>query len=135
MTDAASYREHASKIRRLVAGVRGHAATSALLLADEYELRAAELEGKPAAAAYLGHADRVGELIASERANINALIAEEADLAARLDRTRQQRAIAEARVDAMLLTARLLDMPDPARSRTLLDSARASQEPPAAANN
>ena len=66
----------------------------------------------------IGHqrlADRVGELIAVERANINTLIAEEADLAARLDRTRQQRAIAEARVDAMLLTARLFDMPDPAR--------------------
>ena len=135
MTDAASYREHASKIRRLVAGVRGHAATSALLLADEYELRAAQLEGKPAATLYLGQADRVGELISAERANINTLIAEEADLAARLDRTRQQRAIAEARIDAMLLTARLLDMPDPARPNGAVPTFRdVNAEPQVVAN-
>jgi hypothetical protein len=116
VTDADDYREHAAKIRRLVAGVRGHAATAALLLAEEYESRAAQLEGKPAAASYLGNADRVGELVARERAGLEALTVLENDLAAQLARARQQRAIAEARIDAILATARLLDMPAPVRT-------------------
>ena len=118
MTDADDYREHAAKIRRLVAGVRGHAATAALLLADEYESRATQLEGKPAAASYLGNADRVGELIARERAGVDALVVLETDLASQLARTREKRAIAEARIDAILATARLLDMPAPVRGTT-----------------
>ncbi|WP_419814226.1 hypothetical protein [Glacieibacterium sp.] len=118
MTDADDYREHAAKIRRLVAGVRGHAATAALLLADEYESRATQLEGKPAAASYLGNADRVGELIARERAGVDALVVLETDLASQLARTREKRAIAEARIDAILATARLLDMPAPVRGNT-----------------
>ncbi len=112
LNDAAAYREHAAKIRRLVAGVRGHAATAALLLADEYEARAIQLEGKPAAASYLASADRIGELIAEHRSNIAAIAAREADLTAELAQARQRRALAEARVEGILHAACLFDMPD-----------------------
>ena len=134
VTDADDYREHAAKIRRLVAGVRGHAATAALLLADEYEARAVQLEGKPAAASYLGNADRVGELIARERAGVDALTVLENDLANQLNRTRQQRAVAEARIDAILATARLLDMPAPIRTTPPASFTEAAMAVPPTAN-
>ena len=116
MNDAAAYREHAAKIRRLISGVRGHAATAALLLADEYEARAIQLEGKPAASSYLASADRIGELIAAQRAEIAGLMVRESELAADLALARQHRALAEARVDGILSAARLFDMPDLPRS-------------------
>ena len=115
MTDADNYRQHAEKIRRLVAGVRGHAATAALLLADEYDARADHLDGRPAAAAYIGNVERIGELVAHERETLDALAIREADLQAQLVRVRQQRVVAEARVDAILQTARILDVPEPPR--------------------
>lgn len=115
MSDASDYRQHAAKIRRLVAGVRGHAATAALLLADEYEARAAQLEGRPVAAAYVGNIEKIGELIATEREAIDALVIREAELVSQLAKTRQHRALAEARIDAILTTARMLDMPEPLR--------------------
>jgi hypothetical protein len=134
VTDATDYKEHAAKIRRLVAGVRGHAATAALLLADEYEARASELEGKPAASAYLGNADRIGELVAGERAAIETLIVRETELTSQLARARQERRVAEARIDAILTTARLLDMPEPLPSYTSRYSEPAKHEEHAAAS-
>lgn len=113
MIDANDYRQHAAKIRHLVAGVRGPAATAALLLADEYEARAAQLEGRPVASAYVGTIDRIGELVAVERRAIEALAVREADLVHQLERTRHERVVADARIDAILSTARLLDMPEP----------------------
>ncbi len=132
MNDAAAYREHAAKIRRLVAGVRGHAATAALLLADEYEARAIQLEGKPAAASYLANVDRIGELIAEQRASIAAMVVREADLTAELAAARQQRALAEARVDGILKAARLFDMPDLPRAGApaRFDEAADTDRPP-----
>ena len=113
MIDANDYRQHAAKIRHLVAGVRGPAATAALLLADEYEAKAAQLEGRPVAAAYVGTIDRIGELLADERRAVEALAASEAELVRQLDQVRHQRVVADARIDAILSTARLLDMPEP----------------------
>ena len=109
--DALKYRQHAEKIRRLVASVRGHAATAALLLADEYDMRADQLDGQPASATYIAQADRVGELIATEREAITALNRSETSLIAELAALRQQRLIAETRVEAILHTARLFDAP------------------------
>lgn len=115
MNDADDYRQHAEKIRRLVASVRGHAATAALLLAEEYEARADQLEGRPMAAAYVGNVDRIGELVATERDTIERLHVRESDLLMQLDRVRQDRLIAEARIESILKTARMLDMPNPPR--------------------
>lgn len=115
VSDASDYRQHAAKIRHLVAGVRGHAATAALLLAEEYEARAAQLEGRPVAAAYVGNIERIGELVAAERDAIDALTVREADLVSQLDKARRQRQLAEARIEAILKTARILDMPDMSR--------------------
>ncbi len=115
MIDANDYRQHAAKIRHLVAGVRGPAATAALLLAEEYETRAAQLEGRPVAAAYVGTADRIGELVATERRAVDRLVIREADLSAQLEQTRQQVVVANARIDAILATAMLLDMPETSR--------------------
>lgn len=115
MNDANDYRQHAEKIRRLVASVRGHAATAALLLAEEYEARADQLEGRPMAAAYVGNVDRIGELVATERETIDRLQVREADLLMQIDKVRHDRVIAEARIESILKTARMLDMPNPPR--------------------
>ena len=115
MNDANDYRQHAEKIRRLVASVRGHAATAALLLAEEYEARADQLEGRPLANAYVGNIDRIGELVATERDAIERLQVRESDLLMQLDKVRHDRVIAEARIESILKTARMLDMPNPPR--------------------
>ena len=109
--DALKYRQHAEKIRHLVASVRGHAATAALLLAEEYENRADRLEGQPTATAYVANVEQVGELIASTRETIAELDRSEAALTAELAAVRQQRLLAETRLEAILLTARLFDVP------------------------
>ena len=69
------------------------------------------------AATYVGTVDRIGELVAIERRAIEALAVHEADLANQLERVRQQRLIADARIDAILATARLLEVPEPSRPR------------------
>ena len=116
--DALRYREHAGKIRRLVAGVSGHAATASLLLAEEYEARADQLEGRPLAAAYVGNMDKVGELIATERELITTLTVTETSLSAQVVATRQRRMLAEARLEAILHTVILFDIPQPLRRTT-----------------
>ncbi len=129
VSDASDYRNHAAKIRRLVAGVRGHAATAALLLADEYDARADQLEGRPAASTYIGSAERIGELVTVERQAVQTLIAREVELEAQLAATRQRRQVAEARIEAILETARLVDMPaPPRRSATPPTFAEAAQD-------
>lgn len=117
--DALRYREHAEKIRRLIGGVNGHAATASLLLAEEYEARADQLEGRPLAAAYIGNIDRVGEMIATERELITTLTMTEKSLSSQLAATRQQRLFAETRVEAILHTVSLFDVPQALRRTTV----------------
>lgn len=117
--DALKYREHAQKIRRLIGGVSGHAATASLLLAEEYEARADQLEGRPLAAAYIGNIDRVGEMIAAERELITTLTMTEKSLSTQIATARQQRLLAEARVEAILHTVILFDVPQALRRTTV----------------
>ncbi|QXQ05362.1 hypothetical protein KX816_14040 [Sphingosinicellaceae bacterium] len=118
--DALNYRRHAEKIRRLIGGVSGHAATAGLLLADEYEARADQLEGTPLAAAYIGNIDRVGAKIADERELISTLVMTETQLASQIAAVRQKRLLAEARVEAILNTVLLFDVPPPLRRRSIV---------------
>ena len=116
--DALRYRQHADNIRRLVASIKGHAATAALLLAEEYERRANHLEGRPTAAAYVQNAESVGAMVAAEREIIATLVNREDGLVAELAAIRQQRLMAETRVEAILITAKLFDIPNAPRSST-----------------
>lgn len=112
--------------------MRGHAATAALLLAEEYETRAAQLEGRPVATTYVGNIERIGELVTTEREALTVLEMREGDLVTQLAATRQQRQVAEARLDAILKTARLLDMPDLPRTSMpprFDEAARDQQQP------
>jgi len=115
MTEAAAYRENAAKIRRLTAGVTGEAATAALLLAAEYESRAADLEAMPKADTYLNLAERVGALLNERCAQVFEVRKVERDLDNRLEQAKTERALLEARIAGILEASSLLDVPAPAR--------------------
>lgn len=116
MNEPSSYRERAAKIRRLVSGASGDAAEAALLLAKEYEARADDLESGPAVAGYLDMAERVGLLLNQRCKQAATMLDAERELAARLETSRQQRAIVEAQIETIIEMSCLLDIPTPPRA-------------------
>lgn len=111
MPEPVTYREHAAKIRRLVAGTSGEAADAALLLAKEYEARADDLDSIPATSNYLTTVERVGALLNERCQQMKGIKDQERDLEERLAQMRFDRAILEARIESIVEVSSLLDVP------------------------